>query len=495
MTKKTEQAEQPKIPQGQLFIGGKWIDAQDGRTAPTVNPANGEEITQIAQASSGDADLAVAAARQAFEEGPWPTMHVHDRARLLTRVAELVERDAAEIAYLETVDMGKPIMFSQNVDAPIAAQIFHYFAGAATRIDGVTRSAATPTLNYTLREPLGVVAPITPFNFPLLLSLTKIAPALAAGNTVVHKPSPATPLTALKMAEIFAEAGFPDGVVNVVTGPGVELGEALVQHPGVDKIAFTGSTEVGKSIIRKAADTLKKTTMELGGKSPNIIFADADLDAAVNHAFFGIFYNKGEICTAGSRLLVERGVYDEVLERLVAQAAAVVPGDPLDPTTFFGPLAHRGQFDKVSSYVEIGKAEGARLAVGGERFIPTATADGGLYYLPTIFADVDNRMRIAQEEIFGPVLSVIPFDTEQEALALANDISFGLASGVHTRDIKKAHRVAHGIKAGTVWINTYNQFDTTTPFGGYKASGFGRESGSEVLENYTQLKSVWVDLS
>jgi aldehyde dehydrogenase (NAD+) len=489
------QPKQPHIPAGKLFIGGQWCDAEDGRTAPTVNPADGSEITQIAQAGARDVDAAVTAARKAFDDGPWRRLHVHDRARLLTRVAELVERDAMDLAYLETVDMGKPIMFSSGVDAPIAAQIFHYFAGAVTRLDGVTRGAATPTLNYTLREPLGVVAPITPFNFPLLLALTKLAPALASGNTVVHKPSPATPLTALKMAELFAEAGFPEGVVNVITGPGVELGEEIVRHPGVDKIAFTGSTEVGKSIIRNAADTLKKTTMELGGKSPNVIFADADLDAAVQHAFFGIFYNKGEICTAGSRLLVERSVYDEVLARLVDQAAAVVPGDPLNPQTFFGPLAHRGQLDKVSSYVAIGLDEGAKLAVGGEQFHPSDSPDGGLYYLPTIFADVDNKMRIAQEEIFGPVLCVIPFDTEEEALAIANDTPFGLACGVHTRDIKKAHRFAASIKAGTVWVNTYNQFDTTTPFGGYKASGFGRESGAEVLENYTQLKSVWVDLS
>ncbi|MEY9964391.1 aldehyde dehydrogenase (NAD+) [Streptacidiphilus sp. MAP12-16] len=485
----------PRVPQGKLFIAGGWRDASDGSTRATVNPADGSEITQVAQATAVDVDAAVAAARAAFTEGPWPRLDVHARARLLTRVAELAERDQGELAYLESVDMGKPIMFSSTVDAPIASQILHYFAGAVARLDGSVRGAATGTLNYTLREPLGVVAPITPFNFPLLLSLTKIAPALAAGNTVIHKPSPATPLTALKMAELFAEAGFPDGVMNVLTGPGVELGEALVVHPGIDKIAFTGSTEVGKSIIRKSADTLKKTTMELGGKSPNIIFADADLDAAVQHAFFGIFYNKGEICTAGSRLLVQREVYDQVLEALVAQAVAVVPGDPLDPATFFGPLAHRGQFEKVSSYVEIGQSEGAKLVAGGRPFHPTATPDGGLYYLPTIFADVDNAMRIAQEEIFGPVLCVIPFDTEEQALQIANGTAFGLASGVHTRDIKKAHRVAAGLKAGTVWINTYNQFDTTTPFGGYKASGFGRESGSEVLENYTQLKSVWVDLS
>ena len=490
MTTATTSARQA-IAAGKLFIGGDWRDASDRSTAPTINPADLSEITQIAQATLADTDAAVAAARAAFEDGRWPALNPHERARLLTRVAELIERDADDLAYRETVDMGKPIMFSRGVDLPIASQIFQYFAGAATRLDGSTRRGATPTLNYTLREPLGVVAAITPFNYPLLLSLTKIAPALACGNTVVHKPSPATPLTALKMAELFAEANFPEGVMNVITGDGVVLGEALAKHPGVDKIAFTGSTEVGKAIIRNSADTLKKLTMELGGKSPNIIFADADLDAAIEHAFFGIFYNKGEICTAGSRLLVERSVYDEVVGRLAARATATVPGNPLDPSTIYGPLAHQGQFDKVSSYVEVGLREGAELSAGGEPY----AAAGGLYYLPTIFAKVDNSMRIAQEEIFGPVLSVIPFDTVADAITLANATPYGLASGVHTRDIKKALTVAHALKAGTCWVNTYNQFDTTTPFGGTKASGFGRESGSEVIENYSQVKSIWIDLS
>jgi aldehyde dehydrogenase (NAD+) len=483
------------VSDGKLFIDGDWRDAADGRTAPTVNPADGSEIAQIAQATEADVDSAVAAARRAFDDGPWRKMSVHERAGLLSSVADLIERDAEEIGYLETVDMGKPITYSVNVDVPIAVQIFRYMAGAATRMDGATRAGAPPTLNYTLREPLGVVTAITPFNFPLLLSLTKIAPALAAGNTVVHKPSPSTPLSALKMAALFAEAGFPEGVVNVLTGPGVELGEALVRHPGIDKIAFTGSTEVGKAIIRNAAETLKKTTMELGGKSPNIIFEDADIASAVQHAFGANFYTTGEICTAGSRLLVQRGVYDQVLEALAGDAENTPPGDPLDPNTFIGPLAHRGQFEKVSSYVEIGRGEGARLRTGGSAFHPQDGPDGGLYYLPTIFADVDNKMKIAQEEIFGPVLCVIPFDDEREAIEIANDTPYGLASGVHTTNIKRAHRVAAALHAGTVWVNTYNQFDTTTPFGGYKASGFGRESGPEVMENYSQIKSVWVDLS
>jgi aldehyde dehydrogenase (NAD+) len=481
------------ISPGELFIGGRWRPASNAATAPTVNPADRSEIVQIAQATTDDLDAAVNAARSAFDNGrgPWPAKDVHERARILIRIAELIERDADEIAYRETVDMGKPIRFSRNVDVPMAAQIFRYFAGVGTQLDGVTRHAATPTLNYTVREPLGVVAAITPFNFPLLLSLTKIAPALAAGNTVVHKPSPATPLSALKIAELAAEAGLPDGTLNVITGDGVILGEALARHPGVNKIAFTGSTAVGRSIIRNSADNLTKLTMELGGKSPNIIFADAYFDEAVENAFFGVFYNKGEICTAGSRLLVERPVYDEVARRLVERASSTHPGDPLDPNTFFGPLAHQAQFDKVSSYVEIGKSEGATLAAGGG---PDRRRHG-LYYPPTIFTDVDNKMRIAQEEIFGPVLCVIPFDTVEDAIRIANDTPYGLASGVHTRDIKKALRVAHSLKAGTCWINTYNQFDTTTPFGGMKDSGFGRESGTEVMENYTQVKSIWVDLA
>ena len=488
-------ARQRHIAAGRLFIDGDWRDAADGRTAPTINPADESEITQIAQATVGDLDAAVGAARKAFDEGPWPNMNVHERARLLFRVGELIERDADELAYRESIDMGKPIMFSRGVDLPIASQIFFYFGGMALRLEGATRRAATPTLNYTIREPLGVVGAITPFNYPLLLSLTKIAPALAGGNTVVHKPSPVTPLTALKMAELFAEAGFPEGVMNVITGPGDVLGRELSKHPGVNKIAFTGSTAVGKEIIKSSADTLKKVTMELGGKSPNIVFADADLDSAVEHAFFGIFFNKGEVCTAGSRLLVERSIYDEFLDRLVERATALPPGDPLDPQTIFGPLAHSGQFKKVSDYVGIGRREGARLRTGGAPYQGNGNGTKGFFYQPTIFGDVDNRMRIAREEIFGPVLSVIPFEGFDEAVRIANDTPYGLASGVHTRDIKKAHRVAQALKVGTCWINTYNMFDTTTPFGGTKDSGFGRESGPEVMENYTQIKSVWVDMS
>ncbi|MGW6881992.1 aldehyde dehydrogenase family protein [Streptomyces goshikiensis] len=493
MTKR-ELSGPPLANPGKLFIGGKWVASQDGRTEPDISPVDGQEIVPVAQATAADADAAVAAARAAYEEGPWSRLSAQERALRLNRVGELIERDLEEIALLETVDMGKPFAFSSTVDAPMAAQLMHYYAGAVTRVDGSSRAPAGGQLAYTLREPLGVVCAITPFNFPLLLSMTKIAPALAAGNTVVHKPSPATPLTALKIAELFQEAEIPDGVLNVVTGPGVELGQTLSDHPGIDKIAFTGSTVVGQSIIRKSAGTLKKVTMELGGKSANIIFADADLDAAEELAFFGIYYNKGEICTAGSRLLLQRPVHDEMVERLVRRAAALKPGDPRDPATLFGPLAHRGQFDKVSSYIEIGEKEGAVLRTGGTGWTPEGASSEGLYFLPTVFTGVDNGMRIAQEEIFGPVLSIIPFDTEEDAVRIANDSAYGLAAGVHTKDLRRAHRVASQIKAGTVWVNCYNQYDPAVPYGGYKASGFGRECGPESLESYTQTKSVWIGM-
>ncbi|MGW2701881.1 aldehyde dehydrogenase family protein [Streptomyces sp. NPDC001340] len=486
--------DRPLAHPGTLFIDGTWTPARDGETEPNVSPVDGREIVPVAQAGAEDVEAAVKAARTAYDEGPWGRLPDHERARLLTRAGELIERDNDEIALLETVDMGKPFAFSSTVDVPMAARLMHYYAGLCTQVDGATRAPAGGQLAYTRREPLGVVAAITPFNFPLLLSMTKIGPALAAGNTVVHKPSPATPLTALKIAELFEEAGFPDGVLNVITGPGVALGEALVEHPGIDKIAFTGSTTVGQGIIRKAAGTLKRVTMELGGKSANIVFEDADLDAAEELAFFGIFYNKGEICTAGSRLLLHRSIHDGMVDRLVTRAAALKPGDPREEDTLFGPLAHRGQFEKVSSYVELGQKEGAELRVGGGPFTPEGASGAGLYFLPTIFTGVDNGMRIAQEEIFGPVLSVIPFDTEEEAVRIANDSAYGLAAGVHTNDLRRAHRVAARIKAGTVWVNCYNLYDPAVPYGGYLASGFGRECGPESLESYTQTKSVWIGM-
>jgi aldehyde dehydrogenase (NAD+) len=477
-----------------LFVDGEWRDAEGGRTQPTLNPADGSEIADIAHASVADLNRAVLAARRAFDEGPWPRMAARERARVLLKVADLIERDAEEIAVLETVDMGKPIMFSAP-EASWVAGIYRYFAGLVGDLGGVTRPNLPQMLVYTRREPIGVVGAITPFNHPLVLSAAKLAPALATGNVVVHKPSEVTPLSALKIAALFAEAGLPAGVLNVVTGPGAELGEALVAHPAVDKISFTGSTAIGQGIIRASADGLKKVTMELGGKSANIIFADAYLDQAVQNAFFGIFYNKGEICTSGSRLLVQRPVYDQVVSALVEQAGATRPGDPLDPSVMIGPLAHAGQFNKVSEYAAIGRDEDrAELLVGGG---PAQVAGGerGFYFEPTIFGNVRNDMRIAQEEIFGPVLAVIPFDTEEEAIAIANGTRYGLASGVHTSDIRRGHRVAAAMRAGTCWINTYNQFDPAVSFGGYKASGYGREFGPESLNSYTQTKSVWLDQS
>ena len=483
------------ISTGHLYINGQWREASDGKTKPTMNPASESPIADIAMATAEDVEDAIRAARQAFDKGPWPRMSGHERGRILIKVAQLIEKYADELAYRETVDMGKPFSVSSTVDVPLLAELFYYYGGMASKIEGATRTSNTPTLNYILREPIGVVAAITPFNFPLLLSGSKIAPGLCAGNTFIHKPASATPLSAIKMAEIMDEAGLPEGVFNLLTGPGSVVGDKLVKHKDINKIAFTGSTKIGKGIIRDTADTLKKTTMELGGKSAHIIFADADLENAVQSAFFGIFYNKGEVCTAGSRLLVEQSVYEEVLNRLVKQVNNTKKGDPLDPEVIYGPMADEGQFKKVSEYVQIGKDEGARLITGGQPFHPEGSHGKGYYYEPTIFADCTMDMRIVQEEIFGPVLAVTPFDTEEEAIAMANGTDYGLAAGLHTNDLKRAHRVAQAMDAGIVWVNTYNQFDIAVPMGGNRQSGYGREEGPEVLESYTHTKSIMVDMT
>jgi aldehyde dehydrogenase (NAD+) len=484
-----------KVKRGKLFIDGKWQDSMSGKTIPIINPATEKVITEVAEGDKGDIDLAVKAARKAFEEGPWSTMAAADRGKILWKIGDLVMDQADELAKLETLDTGKPYSHpfgSRNVDMPLAAECFQYYAGWATKIYGETIPVRGNFLNYTLREPVGVVGAIVPWNFPLLLISWKLGPALAAGNTVVLKPSEVAPLTALRLVDILQEAGLPDGVVNVVTGNGETAGASLVKHPGVDKIAFTGHYTTGQEIMRNAADSLKLLSLEQGGKSPNIVLADADLESAAAGALWGIFLNKGEACTAGSRLLVERSVHDEFLEKLVGMTDTLVAGDPFDSNTSLGPVVSQEQLEKDLHYIDVGKRE-AKLVKGGER-INIGTGKG--YFLqPTIFDEVDNKMTIAQDEIFGPVLATIEFKNLDEAIEMGNDTIYGLAAAVWTRDVKKAHYVAKKLKAGTVWINTYHNYDMGSPFGGFKMSGFGRELGKQALDLYTQVKSVFVDLN
>lgn len=472
-----------------LLIGGEWVAGSD-RFA-TVNPATEETIAEIEEAGAAEVDAAVRSAREAFENPKWRDMDPHRRAQLLWRLAELVDENAEFIAATETSDNGKPLFESSKVDIPFVASNLRYFAGWADKLTGDVIPVSGGFLNYTLREPIGVVGAIIPWNFPLNIASWKLAPALACGNAVILKPAEQTPLTALLLGELALEAGFPPGILNVIPGRGPVTGQALVEHPGVDKICFTGSTATGRVVMKTAAEGPKKVSLELGGKSPNVVFADADLDAAVRGALTGIFYGKGEVCAAGSRLLIERSVREEFVEKLAAKAAGMTVGDPTDSKTRIGALVSAEQRDKVLSYIEAGHEDGAKLVAGGNR----ADVDGkGFFVEATVFDEVDPDSRIAQEEIFGPVLATLTFDDVDDAVSIANRTIYGLAAGVWTRDIGKAHRVAKEIQAGTVWVNTYNRYDPASPFGGFKQSGFGRDLGEIALQEYTQTKSVWVAL-
>lgn len=469
-----------------LWIHNQSVDALCGETLDTPNPATGARLATLARGKREDVDRAVASAKSAFPA--WARLDPNERQRILWKAGELVLAHLPELARLESLDTGKPIANATAIDVPRTADTFFYFAGWATKLTGDTIPVRGPILNYTLREPLGVIAAIIPWNFPLLLAARKIAPALAVGNTVVLKPPEEASLSSLRLAEILAEAGLPAGVLNVVTGLGEEAGAALVDHLDVAKVSFTGGTDTGRIIMRAAAGTLKKLSLELGGKSPNIVFADADVDLAAKSAVSAVFYNQGQLCTAGSRLLVQRSVLDQVVETVVAGTNALVSGDPLDPKTQMGPLVSAAHRDRVVSYIGRGNEEGAARRTGGGAVGP------GFYVEPTVFSGVTAGMAIAREEIFGPVLSIMPFDDVEQVAQIADATEFGLAAGIWTRDIGKAHALAARIRAGTVWINTYNRFDAASPYGGYKQSGFGRENGRAVLEELTQIKSVWVNL-
>jgi aldehyde dehydrogenase (NAD+) len=473
-----------------LLINNCWVPSESGKTFATVNPSTGEEICQVAEADAADVDKAVLAARAAFEQGPWKKMRASERGRLLHRLADLIEQNADALARLESMDNGKPLSIAKAVDLAKTVACYRYFAGWADKVQGKTIPIDGDFFCYTRHEPIGVVGQIIPWNYPMLMQAWKLAPALATGNTVVMKPAEQTPLSALRIGELIMEAGFPEGVVNLLPGFGHTAGAAIARHMDIDKVAFTGSTEVGRLIMEAAArSNLKRITLELGGKSPNIIFGDVDLDEAVEGAHLGLFVNQGQSCCAGSRVFVEEKIYDEFVEKSIARALKRKVGDPLDSRTDQGPQVSQSQFDRVMGYIEAGKSEGATLACGGER-----VGDRGYFVQPTVFSGVQDEMTIAREEIFGPVMSVIPFKDVDEVIERANRTPYGLAAGVWTRDIKKALAVANGVRAGTVWVNCYHVLDTRAPFGGFKQSGIGRELGEYGLQQYTEVKTVTVKL-
>jgi len=473
-----------------FLINNDWVESESGKTFTTFNPATGDEIAEVAEADTRDVDRAVAVARQALERGPWRTMSASERGRLMNRLAELLEKHAEELAHLEALDNGMPLSTARNIALPLTIAHFRYFAGWADKNHGKTIPVNGNYFCYTRHEPVGVVGQITPWNFPLLMYGMKLGPALSMGNTVVLKPAEQTPLTALRVGELIIEAGFPPGVVNILPGYGPTAGAAIANHMDVDKVAFTGSTEVGHSILEAAGRTnLKRVSLELGGKSPNIVFADADMDQTIEGCHFGLFFNQGQVCCAGSRLFVEDKIYDEFVEKSVTRAKRRTVGDPFDPATEQGPQIDKVQFDKVMSYIESGKREGAELLTGGNRI-----GDEGHFIEPTVFADVKDNMKIAREEIFGPVMSIMKFHDLDEVIGRANNTTYGLAAAVWTRDIGKALAISNNVRAGTVWVNCFDVFDAAAPFGGFKQSGIGREMGEYALQQYTEVKTVTIKM-